>query len=706
MRIAIDTGGTFTDCVYLKNGVPTVLKLPSTPDDPAKSVLEAIRQIASGQNVEVRHGTTIGTNALLERKGARVAFVTTAGFEDTIAIGRQARQHLYDWLATPAPCIVPKELRFGVKERVSPEGDILLSPSDGELARLRRKIRASNAESIAISLLFSFANPEHEKKVFAQLRTLGIPISVSHEILPEFREYERAATVVVNAYLAPKAGAYVRRLGTAIADRGDGSLYVMQSSGGIISATLAAEEPVRTVLSGPAGGVIGAHRIAQLAGLEQIISFDMGGTSTDVSLIDPRGPQITNESRISEIPISVPMLDIHTVGAGGGSLAWFDRGGILHVGPASAGAEPGPICYGRGQQPTVTDANLILNRLDPELALAGTVRLDEARARCFMENTRGAISSVEEFAGGIIQLAEAEMEKAIRLISVERGHDPREFTLIAFGGAGPLHACSLARALGIPRVLVPVMPGALSALGILGADVVRDYSRTVMISSEQDFAPRDYGASESVSANPVRVLRSSPLRAFNRGDHAESTDGAETIPQHTSTSDSQLLSLLEPHFADLEAKATGEFNREGLTGSSIRSADIRYSGQGYEINVPADPEMLAQFHDAHRKRYGHADESKRVEVVNVRIRMISASEPLQLPRRSESSPGSDHAILKQKKVMFANQWLETPVLDRNLLVPGNSFTGPAIVHEYSATTVVPPDCHANVDPYSNLIIEV
>ncbi|PYV50978.1 MAG: 5-oxoprolinase, partial [Acidobacteria bacterium] len=454
MRIAIDTGGTFTDCVYLKNGVPTVLKLPSTPDDPAKSVLEAIRQIASGQNVEVRHGTTIGTNALLERKGARVAFVTTAGFEDTIAIGRQARQHLYDWLATPAPCIVPKELRFGVKERVSPEGDILLSPSDGELARLRRKIRASNAESIAISLLFSFANPEHEKKVFAQLRTLGIPISVSHEILPEFREYERAATVVVNAYLAPKAGAYVRRLGTAIADRGDGSLYVMQSSGGIISATLAAEEPVRTVLSGPAGGVIGAHRIAQLAGLEQIISFDMGGTSTDVSVIDPRGPQITNESRISEIPISVPMLDIHTVGAGGGSLAFFDRGGILHVGPASAGAEPGPICYGRGQQPTVTDANLILNRLDPELALAGTVRLDEARARCFMENTRGAISSVEEFAGGIIQLAEAEMEKAIRLISVERGHDPREFTLIAFGGAGPLHACSLARALGIPRVLV------------------------------------------------------------------------------------------------------------------------------------------------------------------------------------------------------------------------------------------------------------
>src|SRR5207248_9502352 len=273
MRIAIDTGGTFTDCVYLKDGVPAILKVPSTPDDPARSVLEAIQQIASENSVEVRHGTTIGTNALLERKGARVAFVTTAGFEDTIAIAGQARQHRYDWLATPATCIVPKELRFDVKERVSAEGDILLSPSDGELARLRRKIRARNAESIAISLLFSFANPEHEKKVVAQLRALGIPISVSHEILPEFREYERAATVVVNAYLAPKAGAYVRRLESAMQDQHSSSLYVMQSSGGIISATLAAEEPVRTVLSGPAGGVIGAHRIAQLAGLEQIISF-------------------------------------------------------------------------------------------------------------------------------------------------------------------------------------------------------------------------------------------------------------------------------------------------------------------------------------------------------------------------------------------------------------------------------------------------
>src|SRR5579872_1051596 len=733
MRIAIDTGGTFTDCVYLKDGKLAVLKLPSTPDDPARSVLEAIRTIAAEGNVDVRHGTTIGTNALLERKGARVAFVTTAGFEDTIAIGRQARQHLYDWLATPAPCIVPKELRFGVSERVSAEGKILLAPTEKELIELREKILASEAESIAISLLFSFANPENEQRVAAALRRpaqagvdtrlhmADLPISISHKILPEFREYERAATVTVNAYLAPKAGAYVQRLESAISEgvsplmpsssacsspetQGSRVLYVMQSSGGIISAKLAAEEPVRTVLSGPAGGVIGAHRVAKLAGFEKIISFDMGGTSTDVALIDTRGPQITNESRISEIPISVPMLDIHTVGAGGGSLAWFDRGGILHAGPQSAGAEPGPICYGRGEQPTVTDANLALNRLDSEVALAGTVRLDRARTKMFMEKARGAISSAEQFARGIIQLAEAEMEKAIRLISVERGHDPREFTLVAFGGAGPLHACSLARELGIPRVMVPTMPGALSALGILGADVVRDYSRTVMISIGEDSG----SAQKGFSANSAPALRSQRLRAFNRRVSGDLTEVAEKGSEGTFAAaiDADFLSALEPHFVKLEATGAAEFTNEGLIGIGIRSADIRYAGQGYEINVPAGPEMLANFHDEHRKRYGHTNKNKRVEVVNVRVRMAALSDPINFPKRSAGSASSDHAILKKKKVMFGNAWMETLVFDRSLLIPGNIFIGPAIVHEYSATTVVPPECKATVDLFSNLLIEV
>jgi N-methylhydantoinase A len=480
-------------------------------------------------------------------------------------------------------------------------------------------------------------------------------ISISHEILPEFREYERAATVVVNAYLAPKAGAYVDRLQSAIEAEHEGALYVMQSSGGIISAQIASKEPVRTVLSGPAGGVIGAHRVAQLAGFENIIGFDMGGTSTDVSLMDAKGPKTTNEARVSEIPISVPMLDIHTVGAGGGSIAWFDRGGILHVGPMSAGADPGPICYGRGEEPTVTDANIVLGRLDAELALAGTVQLEEARTRKFMDKARRSLASIEHFASGIVRLAEAEMEKAIRLISVERGHDPREFTLVCFGGAGPLHACSLARALGIPRVLVPAMPGALSALGILMSDVVRDYSRTVMLS-------------------------------------ANSAEG--------------LLSRLDTHFSELEAKASAEFHQEGLTGVAWRSADLRYAGQGYELNVPADKTMLQSFHALHRKRYGHADETRPLEVVNVRVRMIASAEPVVLPRPAKAGPDCTRAVTKTKPVRFDGAWLQTPVFDRSQLCPGNRFEGPAIVHEYSATTIVPPGCRAEVDEYSNIVIEV
>src|SRR5216684_5488875 len=655
MRIAIDTGGTFTDCVYWQDDALVVLKVLSTPDAPARAVLEAIRQIEARDSVEVRHGTTIGTNALLERKGARVAFVTTAGFADTIAIGRQARQHLYDWMATPAPCLVPAELRFGVRERVSAEGEILLAPEETEIAELREKIRSSGAGSIAISLLFSFANPENERRVVAKLQELGLPVSVSHEILPEFREYERAAAVVINGYLAPKVGNYVRSLESAIQSEHDGSLYVMQSSGGIISARRASEEPVRTVLSGPAGGVVGAHRIAQLAGIENIIAFDMGGTSTDVSLIDSSGPKTTSEARVAELPISVPMLDIHTVGAGGGSLAWFDRGGILHVGPASAGADPGPICYGRGEQPTVTDANLLFGRLDPEMALAGTVRLDEERTRHFTEETRGPIRSIEEFASGILRLAEAEMEKAIRLISVERGYDPREYTLVAFGGAGPLHACSLARALGIPRVLIPAMPGALSALGILMSNVVRDYSRTVMTSVAGPESGTKFSAHSKLS-----------------GD------------------------LLETHFAELEARALAEFRDEGLSGVSVRSADLRYAGQGYELNVAAGPGMLSDFHATHRKRYGHADENRTVEIVNVRVRMTAPSGSIEIPRKPAAGPDCTRAVLKKKRAMFVDRWCVATVFQRELLSPGNRFEGPALVHEYSATTVVPPGCMARV----------
>jgi len=648
VHIAIDTGGTFTDCVYLEDRILKVLKVLSTPDDPGRAVFESVKTLARGTAPFVRHGTTVGTNTLLERKGARVAFVTTAGFEDTISIGRQARADLYDWSATAPPCIVPPELRFGVHERTACDGTILRRPTAAELDDIAKEIRARGAEAIAISLLFAFSNPENELAVAEALRPLDLPISVSHVVLPEFREYERASTVTVNAYLAPKAGRYLQRLNENLRRLSSGSRFeVMQSSGGIIPADFAGEQPVRTVLSGPAGGVIGAYRMAQRSGFDRIISFDMGGTSTDVCLVDHSegGPKAGNDAIIARMPIAVPMLDIHTIGAGGGSLARFDTAGILRVGPESAGAEPGPACYGRGDRPTVTDANLVLGRLHPEHFLGGGLHLDETRARHVMEDARGPMASAEDFAGGIVMLAEAAMEAAVRVISVERGHDPREFTLVAFGGAGPLHACALARALRMPRVLIPAHPGALSALGILLADSVRDYSRTVMLPADADF---------------------------------------------------------EPYFRELEK--TAELKDADAT--CARSIDVRYVGQGYELNVPAGPDFLDLFRRAHKKRYGYADEHKPVEVVNLRLRTTVPGETVDLPAHPLRNSGGAPAAIEERGMVFSGTQLNGRVYRREHLETGDRFDGPAIVVEYSATTVVPPGCHALVDARKNLVIEV
>ena len=665
MRIAVDTGGTFTDCVYLRDGKLHVLKVFSTPSNPADAIVGALRNIsgtsATGARddgavtdklLEVRHGTTVGTNTLLERKGARVAFVTTIGFEDTIAIGRQARPRLYDWFMVPDPPLVPAELRFGAPERTAATGEILQSPSTEDLQKLCEAIAAGHSEAVAVSLLFSFANPRNERMVTAALEKLGVPLSLSHEILPEFREYERASTVVVNAYLAPKMGHYISGLQQALdGEFGGGRLQVMQSSGGIVPAQVAAREPVRTVLSGPAGGVVGAYAVARRAGFEKIIGFDMGGTSTDVALLNgAEGLRTTSETLISGLPISVPMLDIHTVGAGGGSLARFDAGGALRVGPQSAGADPGPVCYGRGTEPTVTDANLVLGRLDAEFFLGGEMLLDEARARQYLERSKAALSSAEEFAAGIVRLSEAAMEKAIRVISVERGHDPRDFTLVSFGGAGPLHACTLARALRIPRVLVPQMPGALSALGILMSDVVKDYSRTVML-------------------------------------------GAEGAP-------------LDKHFRELQQRGEKEMRAEGLKAVAMRYADLRYAGQGFELSVPFGSDFVKRFHQAHRRRYGYADEQRRVEVVNLRVRMVASSERVPIRKKKVTRGAGKQAVVKQRRVVFDGRASKAPVYLRASLRPGDAFAGPAIVAEYSATTVLPPGCGARVDEHENIVIEV
>ena len=605
--------------------------------------------------MDVRHGTTIGTNAMLERKGARVAFVTTAGFEDTIAIGRQTRSKLYDWFAPVPVCLVPRELRFGVPERVSPNGEILHSPTEADLAALVDRVRASEAEAVAISLLFSFANPETELRVEAALRCLDIPISTSHRILPEFREYERASTIVVNAYLAPRMQSYLLQLEQCVATQhAGGRVDVMQSSGGIISARLAAQEPVRTVLSGPAGGVIGACHVARWAGFERIVGFDMGGTSTDVFVANVTdGAPRTTESVVAGIPVSVPMLDIHTAGAGGGSIARFDAGGMLRVGPESAGSEPGPICFGRGTMPTVTDANLLLGRLDADSFLGGGVRLDRQRTEKIMHEQKGSLATVEQFAAGILRVVETHMEKAIRVISVERGHDPRQFTLVAFGGGGPLHACSLARSLRIPRVLIPAMPGALSAVGILLADAVRDYSRTVML-------PGD--AMESIADS----------------------------------------------FAELERRGIAEFAAEGLHGMALRTVDIRYRRQGYELNIPYHAQVpedaIEAFHRQHQKRYGFCDARKPVEIVNLRLQMIAAGEPYS-PSRQAPVPGDGNAACYTvRDVYFDGKFIPSRLYRRDGLAPGDRIKGPAMITEYTSATVLPPDCVAHVDDLGNLVI--
>jgi N-methylhydantoinase A len=658
LRAAIDTGGTFTDCVFLREGELRVVKVFSTRADPAQAVLDAVAQTGGPERVDVRHGTTLGTNAMLERRGARVAFVTTAGFEDTIAIGRQARASLYDWFAAVPECLVPRELRFGVAERVSAEGKILRAPSEAELDAMVEAIRGSGAEAVAVSLLFSFANPENEGRVAEALGKLGLPVSVSHRILPEFREYERASTTVVNAYLAPRMERYLLDLEQRVAEEhGGGRVEVMQSSGGIVSARLAAQEPVRTVLSGPAGGVIGATRVAQHAGFGRMIGLDMGGTSTDVFLWDAArgGVRRTREAVVAGVPVSVPMLEIHTAGAGGGSIARFDAGGMLRVGPESAGADPGPICFGRGTQATVTDANLMLGRLDAESFLGGAVALDGERAMAMLREQKGPLATAEEFAAGIVRVVETEMDKAIRVISVEQGYDPRDFTLVAFGGGGPLHACALARGLRMPTVLVPAMPGALSALGILLADVVRDHSRTVM-------APGD-------------AIRS-----------------------------------LEAAFSELEERARGEFAGEGLTGTAEHSLDLRYAGQGYELNVPwavtNAEESLTAFHELHRRRYGFSDAQKPVQIVNLRVRMTAAAEPYA-PARREPRPGDGRdACYAQRSIWFGGQPVLSRLYRREQLVPGDAIAGPAMITEYTSATLLPPGARAVVDPWANLAIAV
>jgi len=650
--IGVDTGGTFTDFIWKDGSQWGEYKTLSTPANPAEAVLAGIRHIAGDRDFELVHGSTVATNSILEKKGAKTALITNSGFEDVIEIARQNRQVLYDFSFRKNPPLVPRSLRFGLKGRVDSAGDILEALDPEQVRDLLTPLKTAQVEAIAVSLLFSFKNPEHERTVRQEILKLGIPISLSHETLAEFREYERTSTTVINAYVSPKMGGYITFLKEHLGSR---PLRIMQSNGGSISAETARSESVRTILSGPAGGAVGAFEIGKIAGFDRLITFDMGGTSTDVALIDGKLP-LTTESTLGGYPVKVPMIDIHTVGAGGGSIAAIDAGGALKVGPESAGADPGPICYGKGSEITVTDANLFLGRLVPDHFLGGAMNLETAELEAHFREMADRLSlRPTELAAGVLAVANTTMERAIKVISVERGFDPREFTLFSFGGAGGMHAADLARGLDIPRVLIPRNAGSLSACGMLRSDVIKDYSQTVML-PEEDVTP----------------------------------------------------AVLETLFAPLENRGKEELQAEGVLAERIRLEqylDMRYRGQSFEIVVPLELDFRESFHCLHERLYGYCNRDKAVEVVNLRLRAVCTPEKPNFPRLPQA--GREilaDAVLGENRVYFDRDYFKAKVIARDKLVYGNTFRGPAIVVEYSSTIVVPPFATAEVDAFGNIIL--
>jgi N-methylhydantoinase A len=692
MILGVDVGGTFTDLVLLDDaGQVRIHKLLTSAHDPSQAIVQGIAEIGAGPDAAVVHGATVATNALLERRGARTALITSAGFGDVLEIGRQTRPDLYALHPTrPAP-LVPERWRFELPERVDCHGAVVVPLDIPATDAAIGQILAEGIESVAVCFLFSFLYPEHERRVGARIAELGgadAPfVSLSCEVVPEYREYERTSTTAINAYVAPLMSRYLAKLELELGGR---RLRIMQSNGGTISTGAARRLAARTALSGPAGGVVGAFELARQAGLEQAITFDMGGTSTDVSLC-PGRIQETAEGAVAGLPLRLPIIDIHTVGAGGGSIAHLDAGGALRVGPHSAGADPGPVCYGRGDQITVTDANLILGRLDAGHPLGGQVALDLPRTQARMQELARRLSlPLEAAAWGVIRVANSNMERAIRTISVERGHDPRRFTLVAFGGAGPLHACELAAALQIPRVLIPPHPGVLSALGMILADVVKDYSQTVMVAA---------GAGEE-----------------------------------------QVVAALER----LAEMARGDLLAEGLAEEEMvlePALDMRYAGQSYELTIPVSSsgfrclplhrnrgmseqhqvsaapvqqtsEVLQAFHAAHRQRFSYASEGEPVEIVNVRLKATGRTAKPSFTKQPLGGTDPRKAQSGYKTVCFADAGaphaarpLMTALYERERLVPGNVVVGPAILFQLDTTTAIPPDWAATVDGWGNLVVD-
>jgi len=661
--LGVDVGGTFTDFYLIADdGAVSVYKRPSTPDDPARGMLDGLTDMGARLD-DVIHGSTVAANAIIERKGARTALITTRGFRDVLLIGRQTRPKLYDLSPQREPPLVPDALRFEANERLDHKANVLEPLDPTQVESLLDRVEAAGVESLAVCFLFSFLNPDHERLVAAAARRRGIPVSASCEVLPEHREYERASTTVANAYVAPVMTSYLSRLEHELKQRGASRLRVMASNGGSISPAAAGRLAIRTVLSGPAGGVAGAFALAQRAGYDSIITLDMGGTSTDVGLCPGRILE-RSETLVGELPIRGPSVDVLSVGAGGGSIARLDEGGALRVGPESAGADPGPACYGRAVDPAVTDAQVALGRIDAQHFLGGRMIIKpdlsvKALERIAEPFGRDPIRA----AAAVLQVANANMERALRIVSVERGHDPRDFTLVAFGGAGPLHACDLATSLRVSRVLIPPHPGVLSALGMATAHMVKDLSAPALLTVEANGASTDHPRLSSLNNELSR-----------RGRDELGAEG---------------------------------FGLEGLAAEII--LEMRYAGQSYELAVGVDSlapaSFLPLFHAAHHERYGHSDSSRPVEVVTLHLKLTLPS-PVEAMGSPAQHADSLNPLLTHRDVWWNNACLNTSVYDRTQLSSGFTFDGPAIVVQMDATTAIPPDWRAQADDVANLILEI
>jgi N-methylhydantoinase A len=646
--LGVDVGGTFTDAVLFDGERVHTAKLPTTPEDQSLAVIGVVEEVlriagaVAGKVDAFSHGMTVGTNALLEERGARTALVATRGFADLLDIGRQDRPDLYR-LCTPKPTpLVEPELRFEAAERIGPEG-VVEPLAEDEPQRLAEALRESDAEAVAVCLLFSYLDPAHERRIAEHLRREmpRLHVSASHEVLPRFREYERCSTTTIDAYLSPLLGRYLGRLGEAATGLGLPAPLVMQSSGGVASAAEAARAGAWSVLSGPAGGAVGAGLIADASGDGNALGLDMGGTSCDVCVVEEGEVRRTGSRVIGGRVIQLPMVDVHTVGAGGGSIGWRDPGGALRVGPQSAGADPGPACYGRGgTEPTVTDANLLLGRLAADSELAGGVALDLDAARAAVRALATPLGLEElETAEGIVRVANQEMIRALRVVTVERGVDPRRFALLPFGGAGPMHAAAIAAELGIDRILCPRAGGVLSALGLCASDRRRDTARTVMLSGEELSAER--------VAAEVEEL-------------AESIDG------------------------------------DARSGEVEVVYEMRYAGQAFELPVPGSPrpdpaDLVERFGAAHQELYGHRDPEGEVVLVHIRLALVAPG-----PRPRPVAAPAGRLREEAREVHFDGEWLETPVL-RGEPAAGVRIEGPVVFELPEATLVLPPGWRAEVD---------